>query len=102
MATFRSTDPREPSKDGQLADYIPLRGVKRNSQNKNVWNEDGDDENISETLQTDRVRVSWEEDVVGRQSLESNASLDVEDLDPDAESTERLIQGHVYISFGTS
>ena len=103
MATFhRSTDPREPSKHNQRADYIPLRKVRRNSHNKNVWNDDADDEDISKAVRAGRSRVSWEENAVGRQTLESNASLDVEDLDPDAESAARLIQGNVCISFSTS
>jgi hypothetical protein len=99
MASFqKSTDPREPQTVRQQTDYIPLRKVRRDSHNKNVWNKDNGDEDISKTLRSHHSRVSWEENAVGRQSLESNGSLDFDELDPDAESAERLIQGTVCLT----
>jgi hypothetical protein len=100
MATFhRSTDPRKPPKAKRSADYIPLRKVRRESHSHNIWTEDSADADISVSLRGDRSRVSWEDNAVGRKSLESHASWELDDLDADQESAARLIQGTVRTMF---
>jgi hypothetical protein len=97
MATFhRSTDPREPQKAKRSVDYIPLRKVRRESHSHNIWTEDSADGDLSKSLRGDRSRVSWEDNVAGRQSLDTRSSWELDDLDPDQESVARLIQGTVY------
>jgi hypothetical protein len=96
MATLhRSTDPRSPQKAKRSADYIPLRKVRRESHSHNVWTEDSADADLSTSLRGERSRVSWEDNVAGRQSLQSRTSWELDNLDPDQESAARLIQGTV-------
>jgi hypothetical protein len=89
MALFNKTNdgPRRPRPPRQSGDYAPLLHIRRNSRNKNIWNDNNEDQDITTTGNTLRRRRSSdvfrsflddneEEGEVGRASRESDAFRD--------------------------